>query len=205
MKSAEISARSIDEAIEEGLAQLGLSLDEADIEILDEGTKGLFGLGAKRARVLIKGKDTPAVRAERFLTQLTSLMGADVAMDIDDSAEDSVTISITGDTHGMLIGHRGETLDAVQYLTSLAVNKQKQGFTRVTLDCEHYRAKREETLVALAARLADKCKKTGRRVTLEPMNPYERRVLHSALQDDPDVTTHSEGEEPNRRVVIVPN
>jgi len=116
--------------------------------------------------------------------------------------ENHLTVEMTGDTLGILIGRRGETMDAIQYLTSLTVNKDKNEYTRVSLDVEHYRAKREETLRKLALRMANRAKKTGRRVVLEPMNPYERRVMHSALQNHPFVATHSEGEEPYRRVII---
>ena len=116
--------------------------------------------------------------------------------------ENHLTVEMTGDTLGVLIGRRGETMDAIQYLTSLTVNKDKNDYTRVSLDVEHYRAKREDTLRKLALRMANRAKKTGRRVVLEPMNPYERRVMHSALQNHPFVQTHSEGEEPYRRVII---
>ena len=140
-------------------------------------------------------------RAYDFLSVTTKLMGVDV--DIRMKEEDGMlTIRMMGDTLGILIGRRGETLDALQYLTSLTVNKGKEEYTRVSLDTENYRIKREETLQKLALRMANRARKTGRRVTLEPMNPYERRVLHSALQNNPYVTTHSEGEEPYRRVVI---
>jgi len=121
---------------------------------------------------------------------------------VDDSHEDNLYIHMVGDTLGILIGRRGETLDALQYLTSLQVNKGREGYIRVTLDTENYRAKREDSLRRLAMRMANRAQKTGRKVVLEPMNPYERRVLHTALQNHPAVTTHSEGEEPNRRVVI---
>ena len=121
---------------------------------------------------------------------------------VDDTAEDGLYIHMIGDTLGILIGRRGETLDALQYLTSLQVNKGREGYIRVTLDTENYRAKREDSLRRLAQRMANRAQKTGRKVVLEPMNPYERRVLHTALQNHPAVTTHSEGEEPNRRVVV---
>jgi spoIIIJ-associated protein len=118
--------------------------------------------------------------------------------------ENGLYIEISGDNMGQIIGYRGETLDAMQYLTSLVANKGKEDYLRVTLDTENYRAKREQTLIRLGKRLADKALKSGRRVSLEPMNPYERRIIHSSLQDIKGVTTVSEGEEPNRRVVIIP-
>ena len=148
-------------------------------------------------------ESTPAGRAQRFLLDVTDRMGVKVDVYVDDSVENSLYIHMIGDTLGILIGRRGETLDALQYLTSLQVNKGREGYIRVTLDTENYRAKREDSLRRLAQRMANRAQKTGRRVVLEPMNPYERRVLHTALQNHPAVTTHSEGEEPNRRVVIM--
>ena len=148
-------------------------------------------------------EDTIAGRAQRFLLEVTDRMGVKVDVYVDDSREDNLYIHMVGDTLGILIGRRGETLDALQYLTSLQVNKGREGYIRVTLDTENYRAKREDSLRRLAQRMANRAQKTGRKVVLEPMNPYERRVLHTALQNNPAVTTHSEGEEPNRRVVIM--
>ena len=136
-----------------------------------------------------------------FLKNVTEKMGVQVAIRVTEEA-DHLSIAMMGDTLGILIGRRGDTLDALQYLVSLQVNKNRDGYMRVSLDTENYRAKREEALTRLAQRMAARARKTGRKVTLEPMNPYERRVLHSALQNNPYVTTHSEGEEPYRRVVI---
>lgn len=140
-------------------------------------------------------------KAYEFLRNVTHMMGVDVDIRMLEE-ENHITVEMTGDTLGVLIGRRGETMDALQYLTSLTVNKDKEDYTRVSLDVEHYRAKREETLRKLALRMANRARKSGRRVVLEPMNPYERRVLHSALQNNPYVETHSEGEEPYRRVII---
>ena len=153
--------------------------------------------------LVIFGEDTPAGRAQKFLMDVTDRMGVKVDVYVNDSEPDSLSIHMIGDTLGILIGRRGETLDALQYLTSLQVNKGREGYIRVTLDTENYRAKREDSLRRLAQRMANRAVKTGRKVVLEPMNPYERRVLHTALQNHPSVTTHSEGEEPNRRVVIM--
>ena len=136
-----------------------------------------------------------------FLKNVTEKMGVQVAIRVTEEA-DHLSVAMMGDTLGILIGRRGDTLDALQYLVSLQVNKNREGYMRVSLDTENYRAKREEALTRLAQRMAARARKTGRKVTLEPMNPYERRVLHSALQNNPYVTTHSEGEEPYRRVVI---
>jgi len=154
---------------------------------------------------VLHAEDTPAGKAQRFLMEVTGLMNVKVDVYVDDTREDGLYIHMIGDTLGILIGRRGETLDALQYLTSLQVNKGREGYIRVTLDTENYRAKREDSLRRLAQRMANRAQKTGRKVVLEPMNPYERRVLHTALQNHPAVTTHSEGEEPNRRVVIMLN
>ena len=150
-------------------------------------------------------RETAAGMAQDFLQELTRLMGVEVSVHVATDEEGNVRVNMEGDSQGILIGRRGETLDALQYLTSLKVNKGRADYTRVTLDTEGYRARREEALVRLANRMANRAVKTGRRVSIEPMNPYERRILHSALQDHPDVTTHSEGEEPNRHVVITVN
>ena len=146
--------------------------------------------------------DSAPGKAQAFLKELTHLMGVEVDIQMGTDAEGNVFAQMTGDTLGVLIGRRGETLDALQYLTSLRVNRGQEGYTRVTLDTENYRAKREDTLIRLANRMANRAVKTGRRVSLEPMNPYERRIIHSALQANEAVDTHSEGEEPNRHVVI---
>ncbi len=146
--------------------------------------------------------DSAAGKAQAFLKELTHLMGVDVEVAVGTDEEKNVFVQMTGDTLGILIGRRGETLDALQYLTSLKVNRGQDDYTRVTLDTENYRAKREDTLMRLANRMANRAVKTGRKVSLEAMNPYERRIIHSALQANDAVDTHSEGEEPNRHVVI---
>ena len=147
--------------------------------------------------------DTAKV-ARDFLSGLTERMGVPVSIEVMESDE-QLRMEMAGDNMSLLIGRRGETLDALQYLTSLTVNRGREDYLRVAIDTENYRAKREEALRKLAVRMAGRAKKSGKRVSLEPMNPYERRILHSALQNDPDVTTHSEGEEPYRRVIITLN
>lgn len=147
-------------------------------------------------------RETLAGKAQEYVQNVTKLMNVNVSVAVETDEENNLHVNMEGDTLGILIGRRGETLDALQYLTSLKVNRGQSEYTRVTLDTEGYRAKREEALVRLANRMANRCVKTGRRVVMEPMNPYERRILHSALQTHPSVTTHSEGEEPNRHVVI---
>lgn len=290
MKSGEFTGRSIDEAVFHGLQELGLSIDEVAIETLQNESKGLFGIGAKLARVRlterrqedeapahkprilseereqkpdrpreqrenrpqggerregrpngdqprrdhrpgeVRREDRPQKREEphkpaeppveeyaysaevakdhpagQFLTGLLGHMGVEADVRAAE-VENGVRLSIDSRTKGLLIGRRGETLDAMQYLTSLVVNRtrKQEKYLRVTLDTEDYRSKREDTLVRLARRQAARVKSTGRPIAMEPMNPYERRVLHASLQNNPYVTTHSEGEEPNRRVVITP-
>ena len=312
MSKYEFQGKTREEAIDKGLEELGLTIDEVTVEDIEEGSKGLFGLFGSRpwkVRVTpVKAEDekdsvldthsmnedaleekkpakrqpaekkpaaekkqpaekkpaaekkqsiekaaeapaelpaekaekpekkekkparkpaerkpkqteekkplTPAEQADRetaagvaqdFLQELTKLMGVEVSVHVNTDEEGNVRVNMEGDSQGILIGRRGETLDALQYLTSLKVNKGRGEYTRVTLDTEGYRARREEALVRLANRMANRAVKTGRRVSIEPMNPYERRILHSALQGNPDVTTHSEGEEPNRHVVITVN
>ena len=304
MKQYEFTARTESEAIELGLQELGVSIADVEVQVVEEGSKGLFGLfGSRPVKVRLTLKDaeedplanlledkpakkqekkaektekkvekkaekaeekaekkaekkpekkaekaekkaekkdepkaeekaeeapkapkqeirpmekpevtmipaeeltddSPAGIAHAFLMELTKLMGVDVTIDMGTDAEGNVFGYINGDTLGILIGRRGETLDAVQYLTSLKVNRGREGYTRVTLDTENYRAKREDTLIRLANRMANRALRTGRKVSLEPMNPYERRIIHYALQQTEGVDTHSEGEEPNRHVVI---
>ena len=304
MRQYEASARTKEEAIELGLQELGVSIGDVDVLVVEEGSKGLFGLfGSRPVKVRLTVKDSevdplsdllddngrkaekksekkpekkpekkqekpaekpaekkaeekkpapkkeekkpapapkkeeaaeapaaeseekqeirtlekpevtmipaeqldaesPAGVAKEFLGELTRLMGVDVTIDMGTDAEGNVYGFMQGDTLGILIGRRGETLDALQYLTSLKVNRGREGYTRVTLDTENYRAKREDTLIRLANRMANRALRTGRKVSLEPMNPYERRIIHFALQQNEGVTTHSEGDEPNRHVVI---
>jgi len=325
MKTYEASARTVEEAIEKGLQEMEASIGDVDVQVLEEGSKGLFGLfGSRLARVRLTVKEdseeslsdliseepagekakpapakkaaeavstpeqpkaaepekkaeesvqdeakeaprpapvkrvaqkkpekkpsksaepavkpaaeekapeekvpeekpeikpmekpeitmipaeqldpeSPAGQAYDFLKEITRLMGVEVSIEMGTDAEGNVYGSMMGDTLGILIGRRGETLDALQYLTSLKVNRGREGYTRVTLDTENYRARREDTLIRLANRMANRATRTGRRVSLEPMNPYERRIIHFALQQNESVTTHSEGDEPNRHVVI---
>ena len=311
MKSIEASGKTVKDAIRNGLAELGCDSDDVDIQVVEMGSPGLFGMFGKPAKVRLTVKaDDPALeiempvlsldagntrkpkqdkrkaekpapkvekpiekaapteeaaaedeeaprksrnrrrrrggtkgvegvepvengadeaqaapapapiiehepflptpveaqseeakRASAFLSGLTERMGVPVAIALQESPE-QLRMQMTGEGMSLLIGRRCETLDALQYLTSLNINRGREEYLRVSIDTENYRAKREEALRKLAIRMAGRAKKSGRRVALEPMNPYERRILHSALQDDPDVTTHSEGEEPYRRVII---
>ena len=297
-KSIEASGKTVKDAIQSGLAELGCTLDEVETSVIDMGSPGLFGMFGKPAKVRLTVKEedhsfdiempvftldqpaqqgggkkrgekkrreepkaeaaqpekaeepkpkkeskprnrkekekreepaepkaepvtvaapadpaapfveTPeeelsdtAKRARDFLSGLTERMRVPAQIAVSDGSE-NLRMVLSGENMSILIGRRGETLDALQYLTSLNVNRGREEYLRVTLDTENYRAKREEALRKLAVRMANRAKKSGRRVALEPMNPNERRILHSALQNDPDVTTHSEGEEPYRRVII---
>lgn len=282
MRSMEFSGKTVDEAIFNGLNEMGVTIDEVEIETIQTESKGLFGIGAKQAIVRLTEREVPLVmemeqvfrkeearkeehhgnrtgnrsgnrraaredrkdfehreRRERrdggkngerrqaktpaesydyseelaeatpaaqYLKELLSKMGI-TAHILAAETESGLRLRIDADTMGLLIGRRGETLDALQYLVSLYINKNRkeEGYCRVTLDTEGYRGRREDTLKRLARRNAQKVRETGRSVAMEPMNPYERRVLHSALQDFSGVTTHSEGEEPNRYVVITPS
>lgn len=203
-KRIEKTAKSTDEAIALALSELGASEDMVDIEVLEEGTKGLFGiLGGKESKVAVTLKSSPASVAKKFLDDLFFSMGMSVNIDITQS-DDTLDINLSGDDMGIIIGKRGDTLDAVQYLTSLVVNRTGGPYKKVSIDTENYRAKRKEALIALANRIADKVVKTGRRHTFEPMNPYERRIIHATLQNYSAVHTYSIGDDPNRKVVVAP-
>mgnify|MGYP000873220956 CR=1 FL=1 len=203
MKTADASGKTLEEAKAAALAQLGENEQDVTFTILEEGKNAFLGLfGGKLYRVTATVNDTPERRAKEFLGEITRMIGAPAEVSV--SKGENLSINLSGKHMGMLIGHRGETLDALQYLTSVVVNKGSNDPVRVMLDTENYRARREETLIRLGAKMAAKARNTHRRVVLEPMNPYERRILHASLQANPYVDTHSEGEEPNRRVVIVP-
>lgn len=277
MRSMEFSGNSVDEAIFVGLNEMGVTIDEVEIETIQSESKGLFGIGAKAAVVRLTEREVPLVmemeqvyrketeaasqrrdsqrsrgpreRSDRggrpprgdhsdrdsrprerrvepveeehfdysadlaketpcavFLSEMLEKMNVPAPV-LAAQTENGLRLCIEAETMGLLIGRRGETLDAMQYLVSLVANKNRkeEGYTRITLDTEGYRSRREETLKRLARKNATRARQTGRAVTMEPMNPYERRILHSALQGFSGVTTHSEGEEPNRHVVITPD
>ncbi len=203
MEFIESKGKSVDEAIFNGLNKLGLGIDEVHIEILHEGSKGLFGLG-KSAVVRLTEKEIPTNNNEAasFLEGVFERMNIDAACLTEEEDSKLVKIKIEGKDTAVLIGWRGETLDALQYLTSLVINRERETYQKVMLDAENYRKKRELTLEKLARRLASNVIKSGKPVTLEPMNPYERRIMHATLQPNPKVETYSEGEEPHRKVVI---
>lgn len=202
MKMVEKSGKTIDEAIEAALAELGVGRENVEIEVLEEGNKGIFGIiGVRLARVRLTVKDDPAGRAVAFLEEIFKSMNVQAQIDVKMNGDD-IYICFSGKDLGILIGRRGDTLDALQYLVNLAVNKSGEKRVKIVLDVEEYRKRREETLVKLAHRLSDKVKRTKKNVVLEPMNPHERRVIHTALQNDPSVYTFSQGNEPYRKVVI---
>ncbi|HAS74377.1 MAG TPA: protein jag [Clostridiales bacterium UBA8960] len=201
MKFVEKSGKSVEEALRLALIELEASRDQVEIEILEEGSKGFLGIGAKETRIKVSKKNDVNEIAKNFLKSILDEMNIDAKIETN-QVEDAININIIGEDMAILIGKRGQTLDSLQYLVSLVVNKNRDHYLRVVLDTENYRAKRKETLESLAEKLASKVKKSRKNVILEPMNPYERRIIHSTLQNNPNVSTKSEGEEPYRKVVI---
>ena len=228
--TTEKRAKSIEEAIELALTELNVTKENAQIDIVQEPAKGFLGIGGKEAVVKVTAEvsadipepkkeapkakrkaskggvnssESPAENAKNFVYDVLSAMGLDVTVTADFDGE-VVNVNLDGDNMGVVIGKRGDTLDSIQYLTSLVVNQSSDDYIKVSIDTENYREKREEALVALAKRLAGKVGRTGKKFALEPMNPYERRIIHSSLQDNEDVTTFSVGQEPYRKVVIAP-
>lgn len=203
MNSIEKSGKTVDEAIDLAVEELGVCRENVEYEVLDEPSKGLFGLfGGKmaRVRVFVKFKD-PVVVAKEFLEQIFKSMDLEVFIE-KMSQEDSIVLNLRGDDLGLLIGKHGQTLDALQYLCNLAANKNAEQRIKFIIDVEDYRKRRAETLSRLALRLADKVRRRGDRIVLEPMNPHERKIIHMALQSDRRIVTYSEGDEPFRKVVI---
>lgn len=202
MKISEKSAKTIDEAVEACLLELGIKKDQGIIEILEQPGKIVFGLfGNRLAKVRVSYQDDPGKIACQFLKDLISSMSVKAEYEILNQDGNTV-INITGTDLGILIGRRGDTLEALQFITNLAVARKIADKSRIIIDVEGYRKRREETLINLAKRLADRVKKSGNRVVLEPMSPQERRIIHTALQNEWKVSTFSEGEGSNRKVVI---
>ena len=200
-----VTAKNVDEAILQAAMQLGVSSDRLQYEVVEKGSAGILGglIGAKPAVIRAKKIETIDEKAADFLHDVFGAMG--ISVDVEsklNEEEKELEINLSGDEMGILIGKRGQTLDSLQYLVSLVVNKESEDYLRVKLDTENYRERRKETLETLAKNIAYKVKRTRRSVSLEPMNPYERRIIHSALQNDKYVFTRSEGEEPFRHVVI---
>lgn len=246
MMSVEKTGRTIDNAITDALIELSATTEDVDIEILEKGSKGFLGIGAKEARVRVTLKERSNTQddfkfavedvlveeptkeptkqdeqkpeidnpldsklneaielATNFLSSVLAEMGTKASFEVD-VKKDKVYLNILGEKMGMVIGKRGDTLDALQYLTNIVVNKGSNEYVKIMLDTENYRSRREETLRKVAYKFAKKAMQTKKSVILEPMNPYDRRIIHSALQDNHHVKTHSEGKEPFRRVVITP-
>lgn len=194
----------MEEAVESGLEELGIQKENADIEILCEPSQGFFGLiGTRTARVRVTQKKDCAEYAREFISQIVERMGLEnISVEIEKQNENVVYLEIVGQDLGVLIGKRGQTLNSIQYLSNLVVNKQFVKFSRIVVDVENYRQRREKTLIQLAEKLARKVITGRRNIVLEPMIPQERRIIHSALQGNPHVATYSQGDEPFRKVVI---
>ena len=204
MIRVEQTAKTVDEALELVLSKYKVSKEDITITVVDEGKKGFLGLGTKEAKIIVEIKEESEKRKEKaleFVKEVVSKMGIDAEVTLKEESE-NLLVNIESPDIGIIIGRRGETLDSLQYLTGLAVNKDSSEWTRVILDASGYRKRREESLIELARKKAERVKYTRRKLSLEPMNPQERRIIHTALQEDPMVTTFSEGDEPYRRVVI---
>ncbi|WP_353893290.1 RNA-binding cell elongation regulator Jag/EloR [Proteinivorax hydrogeniformans] len=203
MRSVEVSAKSVKDALEQGLQQLGLEEEQVTYDILEEPTKGILGLLSKPAKIVITEKFNPEKFVKGFLIEFLEHFNVSFVIDLKQD-QSSLKVNITGEDLGVLIGKHGKTLDSIQYITNLALNRKTEEYFRVVIDVNNYREKREETLVSLANRLASKAINTKRKVLLEPMNAMERRIIHSTLNDSTTVKTYSVGEEPFRKVAIEP-
>lgn len=203
MEFIEISAKNVDDAITQATVQLGITSDQLEYEILDKGSTGFLGIGSKNAVIKARKKFSIDENVVEFLSSIFEAMKMEVEILVAVNEEEHIIeVELKGDDMGILIGKRGQTLDSLQYLTNLAINKHSDEYYKVKIDTEDYRKRRKETLENLAKNIAYKVKRTKRPVSLEPMNPFERRIIHSALQNDHYVTTHSEGDEPYRHVVV---
>jgi spoIIIJ-associated protein len=202
MSEFEFTGKTVEDAIEEGLKELNLTREQAEIVIIDEPVKGL--IRSKKAKVNVSKKMTDGERAIDFIEQLLEKMNFNATSELNNEGE-KIIINLITTSSSSIIGYRGEVLDAFQTLAGAVANIGREEYKRVVVDCENYRGKREETLINLAKRLAEKAIEKARKVTLEPMNPYERRIIHSALAENTNVKTVSEGKEPNRFIAIIPN
>lgn len=203
MEYREFTGKTVEDAIMEAAIHLETTSDKLDYEVLEKGSSGFLGIGSKPAKIRARKVLDTKEKVEEFLSDVFTAMQIKVGVTIDENPEEkTMNIDLSGEDMGVLIGKRGQTLDSLQYLVSLVVNKGEDEYIRVKVDTENYRQRRKDTLENLAKNIAFKVKRTGKPVILEPMNPYERRVIHSALQSDRYVETHSEGEEPFRKVVV---
>ena len=203
MEYIEVKGKTVDDAVTEALVQLGTTSDQIEYEVVDKGSSGFLGFNSKPAIIKVRKKFSLEDQVKDFLSQVFKAMDLEVEIITKLDEENKVMdVEFKGPEMGVLIGKRGQTLDSLQYLTNLAVNKQSDSYVKVKLDTEDYRRRRKETLENLAKNVAYKVRRSRRTVSLEPMNPFERCVIHSTLQNDKYVETHSEGEEPNRHVVV---
>ena len=203
MEYREFTGKTVEDAVVEAAVQLGTTSDRMEYEILEKGSNGFLGIGSRPAKIRARKILETVDRVEEFLADVFAAMQIDAKIEITENKEENtMNVDLSGEDMGVLIGKRGQTLDSLQYLASLVANKGEEEYVRVKVDTENYRQRRKDTLENLAKNISFKVRRTGRPVTLEPMNPYERRVIHSALQNDRYVETHSEGEEPFRKVVV---
>ncbi|MCI9008877.1 MAG: protein jag [Lachnospiraceae bacterium] len=203
MEYREFSGKTLEDAVTEAKISLEATSENLEYEVIEKGSTGFLGIGSKPAKIRARKLLNARERAEEFLAKVFEAMQISVHVNIVENTDEKImNIDLSGEDMGVLIGKRGQTLDSLQYLVSLVVNKGEEEYVRVKVDTENYRQRRKDTLENLAKNISFKVRKNGKTVTLEPMNPYERRVIHSALQNDRYVETHSEGEEPFRRVVV---
>lgn len=204
MEKIEVTGKTVEDALTNALVQLSTTSDNVEYEVVEKGSSGILGIfNSKPAKILVWKKATMEDAVKTFLNDVFSAMDLKVEVEMKVvEEENSMEINLVGDDMGVLIGKRGQTLDSLQYLVSLVANKESDKYYRVKLDTENYRERRKATLESLAKNIAYKVKRTKRPVSLEPMNPYERRIIHSALQNDKYVVTRSEGEDPFRHVVV---
>lgn len=202
----EFSAKTADEALTNALIQMETTSDQIEYEVIEEEKSGILGLFSKPAVIRVRKKEDIIDVVHHFLAKTFEAMNLSVEVELEFNEEEKeIQIELKGEEMGMLIGKRGQTLDSLQYLTSLVANKKSEDYIKIKIDTENYRQRRKETIENLARNVASKVKKTGRPAFLEPMNPYERRIIHAELQGDKYVDTHSEGEEPHRKVVVTLN
>ena len=201
MEFKEYSAKTVDDAITAALIDLSITSDQIEYDVIEKGSTGFLGIGSKPAVIKARKKCTIEDNIRDFLGKVFEAMNLEVEIIIN-KEDNNYAVELKGADMGVLIGKRGQTLDSLQYLANLAVNKNSEEYVKIKIDTEDYRNRRKETLENLAKNIAYKVKRTKRPVSLEPMNPFERRVIHSALQNDKFVTTHSEGDEPYRHVVV---
>ncbi|NBJ69790.1 MULTISPECIES: RNA-binding cell elongation regulator Jag/EloR [Clostridia] len=204
MREITASGQTVDEAVQAALEQLKTTRDHVEVNVIDEGKKGLFGVfGTKRAYVKVRIVENQIEKTEKYLLQIMKQMNVSATV-CTTVVDNHVTYEVTGDDIAVLIGKRGQTLNALQYLLHLAMNKNGTEFYTVTLDAEGYRSRRKETLEALAKKMADKAVRLNRKVALEPMPAFERKIIHNVLQENEAITTYSDGHEPHRHIVIQP-